>query len=744
MTDDNSLIVQPVAGNALGTRWEPVVGTETQDLLNHVVHARSRDNVSTAAASILGRGVSPEDAHGHETGLVVGYVQSGKTTSFETVAAMARDNGFQMVIIVAGTSNPLLDQSTGRVRRDLRLDNQNRARNWTHFQNPEHDHLTVQTLSSVFEDWRDQHTPDTFKSTVLITVLKHHLRLSNLTKLLQAVCMDRVPVLVIDDEADQASLNTEVSHGDESSTYSRLMEMRNVLPLHTYLQYTATPQAPLLVSIVDSLSPNFVEVLTPGDAYVGGREFFEDNQNLVRTIPDTEVPTDDNPINEPPESLLKALRIFMVGVAAGLNQDGNTGNRSMLVHPSYRTAQHQEYYNWVSNTFENWKRILELRDTDPDKQELLNELRSAHDNLVETVENGLPPFDELASMLRFAFRQTRILEVNAREGRRTPLVEWRNAYGWILVGGQAMDRGFTVEGLTVTYMPRGIGVGNADTIQQRARFLGYKRGYLGYCRVYLEESTHHAFQRYVEHEEEMRAQLEEIRDQGRSLNDWKRAFVLDSALQPCRQNVLEFKLIRGEFSDDWVSPRVVLAPSEIIQANRQAVSEFVAETQFEADTGHPNRTNDQKHLVASGLPLQTVMERLLVPMRVTSSQDSSRITGLLLQLSRALEQNPNERCSVYRMSSGARRRRSVDDNNAVRELFQGANPQSLHDRRGQIYPGDRDIHEEGQVSIQIHTLDLRRTENDPIIAENVMVLAVWVPARLGVAWVNQEQPGQNA
>jgi len=65
----------------------------------------------------------------------------------------------------------------------------------------------------------------------------------------------------------------------------------------------------------------------------------------------------------------------------------------------------------------------------------------------------------------------------------------------------AMDRGFTVEGLTVTYMPRGKGAGNADTIQQRARFLGYKRGYLGLCRVFLESDVQRAFSVYVNHEE---------------------------------------------------------------------------------------------------------------------------------------------------------------------------------------------------------------------------------------------------
>ena len=740
MTDEVPLIVQPIENGTEGGRWQPAVGPETLDFLEHVVPPASHDEVRDVAASILGRGISPRDEIGQETGLVVGYVQSGKTMSFETATALARDNCFQMVIIVAGTSNPLLDQSTGRVRRDLRLDDSGRPRNWIHFQNPENDDSIIQTLRDVFEDWRDEGTPDEYKMTALVTVLKHHQRLGNLTELVQSVGMEGVPVLVIDDEADQASLNTEVTQGEESTTYRRLMALRDVLPLHSYLQYTATPQAPLLVSIVDSLSPNFVEVLTPGGAYVGGREFFTERQDLVRTIPLGDVPTNSNPLPEPPESLLEALRIFMVGVAAGLHLGGNRGNRSMLVHPSHRTAQHQEYYNWVREIFEDWKGILSLPDSDPDKQELIEELRAAYDDLAETLEGDLPPFGHLAPTFRFAFRRTRLLEVNARAGR-TPEVDWGSAYGWILVGGQAMDRGFTVEGLTVTYMPRGIGVGNADTVQQRARFFGYKRAYLGFCRVYLEQGTHNAFLRYVEHEEDMRGQLVDIRDSGRSLNDWKRAFILDNALRPCRHNVLEFDYIRGQFSDDWVAPRVILATDVVLQANRQTVADFVETMRFVADDGHPGRTDTQRHEVVFNLSLRDVIERLLIPMRITSSRDSQRITGLLLQLSRALDNDPDESCTVYRMSPATGRERGVDANGEVTNLFQGQAPVNPPARRGEVYPGDSAIREDGQVSVQIHVLALTR---DGIrVRENVPVLAVWVPARLAVGWVDQDQPVQS-
>lgn len=129
-------------------------------------------------------------------------------------------------------------------------------------------------------------------------------------------------------------------------------------------------------------------MLEPGAEYVGGREFFSDNQPLIKLIPPQEVPTNANPLTEPPESLLEALRVFMVGVTAGIRESRNTGNRSMLVHPSHRTAQHQEFYAWVREVFEDWKRTLNLPDDDPDKQELLEEFRDAHADLSGTVEGG--------------------------------------------------------------------------------------------------------------------------------------------------------------------------------------------------------------------------------------------------------------------------------------------------------------------------------------------------------------------
>lgn len=740
--DDKVTIVEGTSRRPSHQRWDPSVGQEATDLLNRVGSITGRDAIIDAASDVLARGINPTDISEdrHATGLVVGYVQSGKTMSFETVAALACDNSFQVIIVIAGTSNPLLDQSTERICRDLGLDDPRRSRRWLHFQNASDDDTTRSRIRNALDDWRAPDTPPGLRKTVLITVLKHHHRLQALAELLGVLDMRGVPTLVIDDEADQASLNAAVTRRRESTTYRRLMAVRDALPLHTFLQYTATPQAPLLISIIDSLSPSFVTVLDPGGDYVGGPDFFRRGSPYVRVIPDADVPVESAPRVDPPDSLLDALRVFMIGVTAGFVTSNDTGNRSMLVHPSHRTIAHQRYYAWVHDIFEHWKQILTLPDSDADKRAFLEDFRSAHRELQDTVGQSLPTFTELTNSLPVAFRNTSILEVNARRGGRTPEVDWASTYGWVLVGGQAMNRGFTVEGLTVTYMPRGIGVGNADTVQQRGRFFGYKREYLGFCRIYLEQNTIDAFRNYVDHEEDMRERLRTHDRSGQPLTEWKRSFILDPTLSPCRRQVLEFGYIRGGTSAAWTNPRIALASPSAIQHNREVVDGFLQTVAFGPDVGDPGRLPFQRHEVCGDLSLRHVFEELLVRLRITAARDSERNTGLLLQLERALAESPDELCTVYRISPNARRTRNVSEDGELPNLFQGAYPVDPPALRGSVYPGDRYIRDPDSVTVQIHRVDLLM--NGGLHTSEVPIVAVWTPNRLARSWISQHQPPQ--
>lgn len=733
--DDPTLTVTPSnLALAPGARWQPVVGPEIDRLVQRKLPQEARQHVIDTAASVLSRGIFPGMHDDQPTGLVVGYVQSGKTLSFTSVIALARDNGFQLVIVVAGTSKPLWNQSTQRLRKDLDIDSVVGSVRWQLYPNPVDSENNRRNITLTLSDWRDPDVALSDRATVLITVMKQHSHLRKLVALMRNLQMAGIPTLIIDDEADQASLNTLVKQHRQSTTYQQLLDLRRSVPLHTFLQYTATPQAPLLINIIDSLSPTFVEVLDPGTDYVGGREFFVENSDLTVVIPDNELPVDDHPLIEPPVSLLTALQAFMVGVAAGLVEGRSeaNANRSMLIHPSQRTEPHREFREWVGNILAEWARIFSLPETDSDHQDLMGDFRSAYDDL-HTTATHLPAFDDLRRRLPRAFRLTVIEEVNARVGQ-TPFIEWGRSYGWILIGGQSMDRGFTVEGLTVTYMPRGTGVGNADTVQQRGRFFGYKRRYLGLCRIFLEQGALSAFQAYVEHEEFMRGQLQGIQQSGRPLSTWKRAFVLSPDLRPCRQNVVDHEYARGNYSDQWFKPVAVEVPLEVLQANRRTVGDFLNALAF-APLDESQHDGAQNHQVCRGVPLQQVVENLIVPFRVTGASDSANLVGVLLQLSRALEDNPHETATVIWMSEGFPRRREIDSDGRINELFQGP---TRAQSGGYTYPGDGAIRDTDQLTIQVHQLNLFR--GDAEVCTNVRTIAVWCPRRLAVSWVSQHQP----
>ena len=335
-----------------GASWQPVVGEEALALFESqtTLSLHERDRLRDESVSILAQCVAPTAPDAHHSGLVVGSIQSGKTLSFTTVAALARDNRYRVVIVLTGTVKILNNQSVKRLVNLLRIDSRSDFA-WGLLRNPRATQAQAQELDGIIQDWNSPVAVGLQPQTLLITVLKNATHLRNLARLLGRLDLSGVPTLVIDDEADQAGLNTAVNQGSESTTHRELRNLRAALPHHTYLGYTATPQAPLLINIMDILSARFVQVLTTGADYTGGTQFFEHDPSLIRTIPSDQIPSRDNPMREPPESLLDAIRVFFVGVAAGIvhgpSSQGSAQNRSMLVHPSMLTAQHAAFSQWV-------------------------------------------------------------------------------------------------------------------------------------------------------------------------------------------------------------------------------------------------------------------------------------------------------------------------------------------------------------------------------------------------------------
>ena len=452
MTDSESLIkVEPAVSRDNG-KWAPVQGPAFTGMLtsNSSLSEEEKDQLTEETAWILGECINPSKSEEVNTGLVIGYVQSGKTLSFTSLSALARDNNYRLVILLAGTTNNLVEQSFSRLKEDLDIEG---TRGWKlfstqqkGFQKSELDRLTME-----LDRWR-RGSPRA--RTVMIVSMKQHQHLENLSKLLTGVNLSDVPTLIIDDEGDQAGINTKAKQDEESTTYSRIVELRKLFPHHSYVLYTATPQAPLLISRIDSLSPDFGRVLTPGRKYVGGQEFFVDGASkYIELIPLSEVPDKNEPPRNPPESLLAALRHFFIGVAIGLlEEDDLKGhNRSMMIHPAVPKDEHLMFKRWVRNIKDNWSIILQDKNHE-DYADLTNAFRASTQDLFETYDTKFA-FDDILPVLIEAIEETAIEELNTREKNRIPSVDWKGDYSWILVGGIGLDRGFTVEGLTVSYMP---------------------------------------------------------------------------------------------------------------------------------------------------------------------------------------------------------------------------------------------------------------------------------------------------
>lgn len=738
--------------------WEPKPKDFTDAFLESKAADPNGPNISELTSGpksvlheslcILGRCLPPTVPAGRETGLVVGYVQSGKTMSFETVIALARDNGYGLVIVLAGTKNTLRSQSEDRLKKDLGL--VNGSDHWHHFSNP-----TKKLRSQIegrIDDWRKKHT----RKSLLITVLKHGGHLDKLTEVLGSVNLTDVPTLIVDDESDQASLNTNASRirtnrvptTAMSTTYERILGLRDVLPHHSYLQYTATPQANLLLAQTDLLNPSFSELVTPGDAYTGGHAFFKGAAGLTVDIPPGDVPTAQTPLKSPPKSLLSALRYFLLVAAQhALTRDRKSlkpkdRNRSMMVHPAAATASHKVYKNWVERAYRSLKKMVgDERVTKPASVAAI--FQSEYNSLAKTYPGIKPLRDLIEAMVEDVFTDLDHAEVNSTPEANE--VDWTATRYWILIGGANLDRGYTVEGLCITYMPRALGGSPAaDTLQQRARFFGYKKSYLGLCRVFLQAGVRQAFTEYIEHEDFVREALEKHR--GKPLRDWRRDFILTQMLRPTRLSVVGLGT-RRVLVDEWMVPSVLHRDASAVSANRQLLDDV--EKHWSAGFTRVNAATIPQLAPAKGaspndlieaVPLKTVLDDFLLKVEVKDPGDAEEHSAMLVALGSLLAKDPSLKVDVFLMNNLKANYRSRVGTGSLAASHPLA-PINQYFSQSANSVNDRSFFTPDRISLQLRRFDLGSIQRDQTKADtrNVSWYALYVPKRLKKDLVVEER-----
>jgi len=648
-----------------------------------------------SAANILSQCPNPESKNGIVTGLAIGKVQSGKTLSFTTLIALAAANRYKRIIVLAGTKNALLTQTFDRLKKHLGIAEPSRASQIIAYDNP-----TIAKSDAIYN-------AITGNKCVLLVVLKHASRIKDVRELVSSKEIQQIPTLIIDDEGDEASLNNYFRQGRQSATYQSILDLRNALPTHAYIAYTATPQANLLLQDIDDLSPNFCELIEPGRGYCGGLRFFGINNinNFIREISDmSEQGLEEGYI---PDSLKDALAIFFTG-AAIRHIRSQAQKHSMLIHMTHLRRGHEQAKNTITQLLRKWIEIFSLRPNDPVRQELMHKLKQAYEDLERTVSNP-PSWQEVEGRLCQELLSCELHMVNSLpEGVQIAETTFQFENN-IVIGGNILGRGITIQYLTVSYMSRRARrTTNVDTMEQRARWFGYKEEYLDLCRIYLPRQIIDDYSRILVQEDDFWDSLERNIRQGIPIHDWVR-FFKDTGLNlhPTRSSVAQFKRFHPS---GWEQQNIPVNDSAAVVRNEVIISKF-----FNDQNAKEEDIGNTKHKFVRNCDVTKVINLL----RQLELDDTDWDSAYFLEyLHRLVTEDRLNNIDVVLMVNGTERRRRFSDGK-IDQLMQGPYPAD-----GTRYPGDRNFHN-NKVQLQVHIV-IYTDKNGNKIGKTT-ALALYIP-----------------
>ena len=683
--------------------------------------------IKNSTISILSQCVAPhyeEDNFEQNTGLVLGYIQSGKTMSFTSLIALASDNDYKIVVVLAGTTTILLDQTIDRLEEDL--DDKN-----------EYVIIEEASLNSLSRIKRIVKNTKR-KRIIILPILKHYKHIERIHDLFNqpelSLLLPRLSVLIIDDEADQASLNgfarrnwkkslmrniNDINDDDEksafkySTTYNRISNLKKILPNHTYIQYTATPQANLLLSQRDLLRPSWSEVLDPGNKYIGGERFFNDELDLIHEIDKENFKNQEDP--EMPENLGHAFRLFVVESAL-LAYDFEGRDRvkdklketSMMIHADRLIGVNDIYLGWLKAYNKNI-----IKDLDDYQDETIEDFKKIFLDVKKKLASYFsifPDFNEVIEKIKdYVLEELEFWFVAGKEDNE---VNWNRCKHHILVGGQKLDRGFTVKSLIVTYMPRTTkSKSNADTIEQRCRFFGYKRDYLEACKVYLPQESIDEFVAYVEYEKHLRIFLKNYSID--EFYDNNRLSKLSPILNLTSGNKIPGELFRNDFrSFNYFQPDFENKEHNDTLSNQFLKSSF--KVGYLKPTQTKNHQDDNKHILFKTTKDEAI--KLLIDIKFNSNRDQLIKSQLLTLLN---ENKNNKKIWVIKIAherdEDGGRPRSIKNDGRIKSLASNR-PPSFGDRDLLINTDDFNNYKKSynnEPIIQIHKVKIKDNQSYP-------------------------------
>jgi hypothetical protein len=486
-------------------------------------------------------------------GMVVGHVQSGKTANYTGLVAKAADAGYRVVVVLGGILNALRNQTqerldegfvgtdSARVLDDVALEDKlvgvgriDRTR------------LPVTLTTS-----RSDFNADTARkigmglgalSEPLMLVIKKNTRtLDNAIHWLKSNNLRDLkdfPMLLIDDEADHASINTAKQENEATAINTRIRRLLALFDRSTYVGYTATPFANIFIDPdtddqmygQDLFPRDFILSLDPPSNYVGPMKVFSSQDDGQGAIVEVDDHTDSLPIRHKkghapeklPASMKEAVRVFVLASAIRAGRGDGKKHSTMMVNVSRFT----DVQTNVRLMLEDY--VQELRDAVVGHAALSTEealrdthMSALHDTWDERNLSGESVWHQLQTHLRETVNSITVIEVNS-SATAEPLdysyANYPNGRRLIAIGGMNLSRGLTLEGLCVSYFLRNSVM--YDTLMQMGRWFGYRDHYEDLCRIYMTADAASWYRHIAEATEELRSEFRQMKARGMAPKDF--------------------------------------------------------------------------------------------------------------------------------------------------------------------------------------------------------------------------------
>lgn len=473
-------------------------------------------------------------------GLVVGNVQSGKTANYLSLINLAADYGYKLIILITGIHNNLRSQTQKRVNEGfIGYDGEKQKYIGVGHTN---DPVKLASIKSkqphCFTTVTDDFTGKTRASAairlesapnpVIMVIKKNYKTLDNIIEWLRnnedGQRFINTPALIIDDEADNASINTSKNPNETTRINGQIREIFNLFSQGSYIGYTATPFANIFIdphdydqALADDLFPkDFIFTLEAPSNYMGAKEFFlNDNGDPNYDSPYIEF-IDDNedtiPLKKPkdfeiielPKSLIDAIYEYLVSIV--IKDVRSIGNRhtSMLINVSHKTQEQKDVFGLISQEYEEIRRAVKYSGAKDQNERIENHHLAALYRKYLAYSNECH-VDEFFEKLQNVIETIKVKIINSASDDKLDYDNYADGLNVIAIGGYSLSRGFTLEGLTISYLIRNTAM--ADTLLQMGRWFGYRDRYRDLCKLYIPDASFEWYAFIAQSIEELRKEF---------------------------------------------------------------------------------------------------------------------------------------------------------------------------------------------------------------------------------------------